>query len=244
MLNATTGVNIVLRSIRWHRGDHILYFPNAIYGACYNTLQYIRDRHEDITLVPIEIAFPCSHAEILDVAEKKIVSTKISLQDGQRLHLGLMDAICSMPGCVMPWAELCALYRRHDILSLVDAAHLMGQMPVDLSQSQPDFWVSNVHKWSFATRSVALLYVSKRTLLPNGRLTNTLLAGPKAVRITSSDANEAETPSCRNHHLIETCECSPSAPDAARIERAFPSPNILWLRLISDAQDARYGLCI
>lgn len=160
VLNATTGVNIVLRSLRWQKGDHILYFPNAIYGACYNTLQYIRDRHDDITLVPIDIAFPCSHADIISAAERVILDTKTKLQSDQHIRLGLMDAICSMPGCVMPWVELCAMFRTHDILSLVDAAHLMGQMPVDLSQSQPDFWVSNVHKWAFATRSVALLHVS------------------------------------------------------------------------------------
>ena len=171
MLNATTGVNIVLRSIRWQKGDHILYFPNAIYGACFNTLQFLRDRHEDIILVPIDIVFPCTHAEILAAAEKVIVDTKAQLKPGQRLRLGLMDAICSMPGCVMPWQELCALYRKHGILSLVDAAHLMGQMPVDLGQSQPDFWVSNVHKWCFSTRSVALLYVSK---FPSIRLGITL----------------------------------------------------------------------
>lgn len=90
------------------------------------------------------------------------METKASLRPGERIHLGLMDAICSRPGTVMPWVELCALFKDHGILSLVDAAHLMGHMPVSLTQADPDFWVSNAHKWCFAPRSLAVLHVGRQ----------------------------------------------------------------------------------
>jgi len=49
------------------------------------------------------------------------------------------------------------------VWSLVDAAHSIGQeVGINLGKAQPDFWISNCHKWLFAKRSVAVLYVPKR----------------------------------------------------------------------------------
>lgn len=39
---------------------------------------------------------------------------------------------------------------------------MVGQLPVDLRQARPDFWVSNVHKWLYVHRGAAILYVAKR----------------------------------------------------------------------------------
>lgn len=42
----------------------------------------------------------------------------------------------------MPWERIVQLCKEHDALSLVDAAHHLGQLPVDLGHVRPDFWVS------------------------------------------------------------------------------------------------------
>ena len=188
MLNATTGCNIVLRSLRWQKGDRILFFPNAVYGSLHHTLLYVQDHYEDVQLVPVDFTFPCSHASILSRTRSAIEETLASLQPGETIRLGLLDAICSKPGAVMPWSELCALYREYGILSLVDAAHLMGQMPVNLAKADPDFWVSNAHKWCFAPRSLAVFYVSpcasstaKGLNLSRPTCPCRLISGPKTV---------------------------------------------------------------
>lgn len=162
VLNATTGVNAVLRSIRWRKGDHILYLSNAIYGACDKTLSFVRS-HYGIDLVPVDFTLPQTHEEILRKTRQTIEETQKRLGRDGRIRLGLVDAICSMPGVVLPWEGLCALFKEYGILSLVDAAHLIGHRPVDLKAADPDFWVSNVHKWCFAPRSVSVLYVSDLT---------------------------------------------------------------------------------
>lgn len=56
---------------------------------------------------------------------------------------------------------------RHRVLRrisfrLVDAAHNIGQLPVSLRTVEPDFWISNCHKWLLAHRGCAVLYVNKR----------------------------------------------------------------------------------
>ena len=162
VLNATTGVNAVLRSIRWQKGDHILYYPSAVYGACNSTLLFVRD-HYGIELVPVDFTLPVTHEEIIKKTKQVIEETRIKLGDSGRIRLCLMDAICSMPGVALPWEKLCEVMKEHDILSLVDAAHAMGHRPVDLKKADPDFWVSNVHKWCFAPRTVSVLYVSVST---------------------------------------------------------------------------------
>lgn len=152
----------MLRSLRWQKGDHILYYPNAVYGACQSTLFFIRD-HYGVELLPVNFLLPTTHAEIVSQTREVIEESKLKFGENERIRVGFMDAICSMPGVVLPWEELCALFNGHDILSLVDAAHLMGHKSVDLKRADPDFWVSNVHKWCFAPRSVSVLYVSNST---------------------------------------------------------------------------------
>lgn len=43
---------------------------------------------------------------------------------------------------------------------LIDGAHALGMLPLDLQQLQPDFYVSNCHKWLCGARGSAMLFVS------------------------------------------------------------------------------------
>lgn len=43
---------------------------------------------------------------------------------------------------------------------LIDGAHALGMLPIDLQQLQPDYFVSNCHKWLCGARGSAMLYVA------------------------------------------------------------------------------------
>ncbi len=45
---------------------------------------------------------------------------------------------------------------------LVDAAHALGQLPVDVERLGADFYVANCHKWLAGPRGSALMWASPR----------------------------------------------------------------------------------
>jgi selenocysteine lyase/cysteine desulfurase len=43
---------------------------------------------------------------------------------------------------VYPWEDIVALCRKYGIISLVDAAHAIGQVKTNVKHSDPDFWIA------------------------------------------------------------------------------------------------------
>ena len=160
--NATSGVNAVLRGLNgtWKQGEAILVYE-TIYGACGKTAQYILDSNPNYQLqtVKVPLTYPITHDQVVDETKAAILDAEAK---GIKIRIGVVDAISSVPGVIVPWERIVALFRTHNILSLVDAAHAVGQVPLDLAKVDPDFFISNCHKWLSAHRGVAFLYTPKR----------------------------------------------------------------------------------
>ena len=97
-MNATVGVNTVIRSVDWQRGDVALCF-STVYHACGAALAWAAERY-GIEVNSIEIQHPLSSKDILRLTEERIQSLKKS---GKTVKLLLFDAISSMPSVVVPW---------------------------------------------------------------------------------------------------------------------------------------------
>jgi hercynylcysteine S-oxide lyase len=160
--NATTGVNIILRNLTYNEGDVILYYTPGIYGACECTIDYICET-TPATSFGIDISFPCLHDKLLQDFEAAIDEVRAQ---GKNPKIAIFDTIVSMPGVRMPYEELIAICKRKNVLSLVDAAHCVGmldpQTDIKLAELDPDFWVSNAHKWMLVPRACAVFFVPTR----------------------------------------------------------------------------------
>ena len=42
----------------------------------------------------------------------------------------------------MPWEDIVRLCKKYGVMSLVDAAHAIGQMKIDVKRAEPDFLVT------------------------------------------------------------------------------------------------------
>ncbi|PIA98656.1 putative aminotransferase [Cercospora beticola] len=151
--NATTGVNTVLRNLLWQPGDVILYL-STIYGACQKTIEYLAET-TPVQGQAVEVTYPISDAALVQAFLSTVSSIKAA---GKTPKLAMFDTIVSMPGVRVPFGQLTKLCHEHGILSLIDGAHSIGQIPINLGELNPDFYVSNLHKWLHVPRGCAVFY--------------------------------------------------------------------------------------
>lgn len=150
--NATTAVNIILRSFPLEKGDKIV-VPSTVYGGCGNTVNFIENRLGIEKLV-VELNYPLSDDEIIEKYEQ--------IFKNQKPKLAMFDVISSLPGVRFPFERMVQLCKKYLVLSLVDGAHSAGLVPIDLDELKPDFFTSNLHKWLFVPRPSAVMYVDPK----------------------------------------------------------------------------------
>lgn len=140
--NASTGINVVLRSLQYEKGDVIVYF-STIYGACEKTVEYLCES-TSVEGEKIALKYPMTNDNVV----KKFEKTLVGLQsEGKKAKVAIFDIVSSLPGVLVPWERLVQSCKNHNVLSLVDGAHGIGHIPLEhLGEVNPDFLVSNCHK--------------------------------------------------------------------------------------------------
>ncbi len=149
--NATSGVNTVLRSLRFEPGDELL-TTNHDYKACRQTLEFVA-RRAGAKVVVAEVPFPISDpAQVVQALEDKVT---------ERTKLALLDHVTSSTGLVFPIQQMVDAMKKHGVETLVDGAHAAGMVEVDLKALRPTYYTTNCHKWICGPKSAALLYVDR-----------------------------------------------------------------------------------
>ncbi|KAF2970970.1 hypothetical protein GQX73_g2611 [Xylaria multiplex] len=156
--NALTGINTVLRNLRYVEGDVILHF-STIYGGCLKTIRSLEET-TPVRGYSIDLVYPIEDDDILHKVD--LVLSAIRRQ-GRRVVLAMFDTILTFPGVRFPWESLVQFYKRHGIMTCIDAAHGIGNIDLThLSRVGPDFVISNCYKWLMVPRGCAILYVPRR----------------------------------------------------------------------------------
>ena len=83
---------------------------------------------------------------------------------GPKTRVVSFSGIISPTGLIMPIREICDAARAKGVMTLVDGAHMHGQMALKLSDLNCDFFAGSPHKWMFAPAGSGFLYIREENL--------------------------------------------------------------------------------
>lgn len=146
--NATVGANILARSLKLVPGDEILSTDHE-YGACNYAWEFMCHK-TGASYIQHAIPLPVhTEEEIVDLFWTGVT---------RQTRVIYISHITSPTALRMPVEVICQRARQAGILTVIDAAHSPGQIPLDLTALDPDFAFGNCHKWMLAPKGSAFLY--------------------------------------------------------------------------------------
>ena len=151
MPNATFALNIVARSLNLGPGDEVLTSDHE-YGACNHVWRFLAGKR-GFRYVAGHVPLP------LEADEAFVARFWTAVTPATRVIF--LSHITSLTAQRFPVAALCARAREAGILTVIDGAHAVGQIPLDMGAIGADFYFSNAHKWLCAPKGAAFLYARR-----------------------------------------------------------------------------------
>ena len=146
--NATTGVATVVGSFPLSAGDEVLATEHEDPG-CMNNLRHVAaQRGASVVAVPVE--FPSSGPDAL--VERLLAAVT------PRTRLCLVSHITAPSALLLPIARIARELESRGVAVLVDGAHAIGQVPVNVAEIGASYYTANFHKWPCAPKGAGMLW--------------------------------------------------------------------------------------
>jgi isopenicillin-N epimerase len=147
--NVTAAINIVANSLVLSSPGEILLTDHE-YGAMHWCWDRAAQR-QGLTLRVLKLPpFPRSAGEIADVFRRAMTD---------KTRLVFFSHVLSPTGLVLPAREICEEARRRRVLTVIDGAHALAMIPLNLTELGCDFYTGNCHKWLLAPTGAGFLHL-------------------------------------------------------------------------------------
>jgi selenocysteine lyase/cysteine desulfurase len=115
-----------------------------------------RQARDRITVREVKLPIPPKNPEqLVDVVISAI---------GPRTRVLSFSGILTTTGLIMPVRAICDAARAKGLITVVDGAHMNGQIPTRLDDLGCDLFAGSPHKWLFAPPGCGLLYIREPML--------------------------------------------------------------------------------
>ena len=180
--NATDAINSILKaaSENYTMNDAILAHEYT-YAAVLNSIDYVAKYRYSSTNNQLKVfKVPCHYPiksidEVLDSYNS--MCEKIINENKLKLRLVVIDHISSATATLFPVKEIIKIIRKWECVQessikvIIDGAHAIGQIEINLNELDCDYYVSNLHKWFLSPRGCAFLFFKNLnetfSLMPN-----------------------------------------------------------------------------
>jgi len=150
--NPTLGVNMIAKNLNLAPNDEVL-TTDLEYGACDRTWDLYCEKSKAIYKRQ-QITLP------ITTKEKFIEDFFAGLTD--RTKVVFISHITSSTGLILPTKEIVEIAKSKGIITIVDGAHVPGQLPLSIKDLDADFYTGAAHKWMMAAKGCSFLYAHKR----------------------------------------------------------------------------------
>ncbi len=140
--NTTHGMNLGVAAIDWSEGDEVV-STTTEHPGCLAPLHNLKRRFG----VEVNLVSP------------PVTPEKIEAALTPTTRLVALSHVDWTSGEVLPLEEICALAREREVLTLVDGAQSVGNIPVDLPATGVDMYAFTGHKWVLGPEGIGALYV-------------------------------------------------------------------------------------
>ncbi|MEE2993326.1 MAG: aminotransferase class V-fold PLP-dependent enzyme [Gemmatimonadota bacterium] len=151
VLNTTMGMNLVAQGLTFEAGGEILMSDHE-YPSMEALWRYVAER-DGLTIRKIALPITAERRE-------DIVDAFAAGMNG-RTRLITFCHVYYFTGLITPARALCGLARENGTVSVVDGAHAIGMVNLDLSDMGCDFYVNSCHKWLLGPKGTGMVYIDE-----------------------------------------------------------------------------------
>lgn len=149
--NTTESLDLITGGFPWKAGDEAI-FAQQDYGAMQEHFKLMAKRYRIVNKIISVPNHPKSDNEIVSLYEKQITS---------KTKLIMVCHMVNITGHILPIRKICDMAHSHGVEVMVDGAHCVGHIDVNIRELDCDYYGSSLHKWLSTPLGAGLLFVKK-----------------------------------------------------------------------------------